>query len=132
MAKKVSVSKKYTNFLDVFSKKSAAVLSEGFDINEHTIDLEPDNQLPYELIYSLGPVELETLKTYIKTNLANGFIQPSKSPIEALILFVRKLNGSFCLCVNYRGLNNLIIKNWYSLALIGKLLNWLKKTKWFT
>ena len=81
------------------------------DINKHAIDLEPGKQPPYGPIYSLGPVELETLKIYIKTNLANGFIRPSKSPVGAPILLVRKLDGSLRLCVDYRGLNNLTIKN---------------------
>ena len=42
-------------------------------MNEHVIELEEGKQPPFGPIYRLGPVELETLKTYIKTNLANGF-----------------------------------------------------------
>ena len=80
-------------------------------MNEHAIELEEDKQLPFGPIYSLGPVELETLKTYIETNLANGFIRPSKSPAGALILFNQKPDGSFRLCVDYWGLNNITIKN---------------------
>ena len=77
-------------------------------------------------------MELETLKTYIKTNLANGFIQPSNSPAGAPILFVCKPDGSLRLCVDYRGLNNLTIKNRYPLPLIGESLNWLGQVKRFT
>ena len=77
-------------------------------------------------------MELETLKTYIKTNLVNGFIQPSKSLAGASILFVCKPNSSVWLCVNYRGLNNLTIKNWYPLPLIGEFLNRLGRAKCFT
>ena len=91
-----------------------------------------DKQPPYRPIYSLGLVELETLKTYIETNLANGFIRPSKSPASAPILFVCKPNGSLRLCVNYQGLNNLTIKNWYPLSLIGKSLDRLGQAKRFT
>ena len=72
------------------------------------------------------------LKTYIKANLASGFIRPSKSPAGALILFVRKKNGSLCLCVDYRGLNNLTIKNRYPLPLIGESLDRLGRAKRFT
>ena len=43
-------------------------------INNHVLKLEKGKQLLFNLIYSLGPVELEILKTYIKINLANGFI----------------------------------------------------------
>ena len=102
----------YSDFADVFSPDLASELSEHIKINDHAIDLVKScQQPPYRYIYSLGPVKLETLKAYIETNLANGFIRPSKSPVGALILFDRKLDGSFRLCVNYRGLNNLTIKN---------------------
>ena len=86
-------------------------LPENTGMNEHAIELEEAKQSPFEPFYSLGSVELETLKTYIKTNLANGFICPSKSPVGAPILFDRKPDGSFRLCVDYRGLNNITIKN---------------------
>ena len=91
-----------------------------------------NKQPPYGPIYSLGPVELETLKTYIEANLANSFIRPSKSPAVAPILFVRKKNNSLRLCVNYRELNNLTIKNCYPLPLISKSLNHLGHAKRFT
>ena len=110
---------KYSDFADVFLKKSANVLPERTGANEHAIELEEGKELPYGPIYSLGPVELETLKTYIKTNLSNGFIQASKSPASTPILFVRKPNASLCLCVNDQRLNNLMIKNRYPLPLIG-------------
>ena len=101
-------------------------------MNEHAIKLEEDKQPPFGPIYSLGPVELETLKTYIETNLANGFIRPSKSPAGAPILFDRKPDGSLRLCVDYRGLNNLTIKNRYPLPLIGESLDRLGRAKQFT
>ena len=62
-------------------------LPKNTKMNEYTIELEKSKQPPFGPIYSLGPVELEMLKTYIKTNLANGFIWPLKSPIDAPILF---------------------------------------------
>lgn len=77
-------------------------------------------------------MEFKISKTYIKTNLANEFIQPSKSPIDALILFVKKPNGGFYLCVDYQSLNNLTIENWYPLPLIGESLDWLGWVKRFT
>ena len=77
-------------------------------------------------------MELETLKAYIETNLANGLIRPSKSPAGAPILFDRKSDGSLRLCVDYRGLNNLTIKNRYPLPLIGESLDRLGRAKRFT
>ena len=77
-------------------------------------------------------MELETLKTYIKTHLKTGFIWPSKSPAGAPILFNKKPDGSLRLCVDYRGLNNLTIKNRYPLPLIGESLDRLGRAKRFT
>ena len=86
-------------------------LPENTGMNKYAIELEKSKQPLFRPIYSLGPVELETLKTYIETNLANGFILPSKSPAGASILFDRKPDGSLRLCVDYRGLNNITINN---------------------
>ena len=113
---------KYSDFSDVFSAEEALVLPEQTDRNKHAIELEEDKEPPYRPIYSLGPVELKTLKTYIKTYLKTGFIRPSKSPTDVPILFDKKSDGSFCLCVYYWGLNNLTIKNQYPLPLIGESL----------
>ena len=124
---------KYSDFADVFSPDLASELPKHTGINHHAIELvDGCQQPPYDPIYSLGPVELETLKAYIETNLANGFIRPSKSPAGAPILFDRKSDGSLRLCVDYRGLNNLTIKNRYPLPLIGESLDRLGRAKRFT
>ena len=129
LTKKVTVPTKYLDFADIFLEKSANVLPKRNRANEHAIELEKGKKPPYKPIYSLRPVEFKTLKTYMKTNLANGFIQALKSSAGAPILFVYKPNSNFCLYVNYQGLNNLTINNWYSLPLIGKSLNWLGQAK---
>ena len=92
---------KYSNFADNFSLDLASELPKHTKINDHAIELVDGQQPPYGPIYSLGPVELETLKAYIETNLANRFIKPSKSPVGDPILFNQKLNRSFWLCVDY-------------------------------
>ena len=92
-------------------------------INKHAIKLHDAKQPPYRQIYILALVELETLKIYIKTYLKTGFISSSKSLVSAFILFDKKLDSSFWLYVNYQGLNNLIIKNWYPLPLIGEAID---------
>ena len=132
IAEEVTVPAEYLDFTDVFSKKSAKVLPERTRSNKYIIKLEDDKQPPYGPIYSLGPVKLKTLKTYIETNLANNFIRPLKSLASASILFVCKPNSSLWLCVNYRRLNNLTSKNRYPLLLIGESLNRLKQAKCFT
>ena len=101
----------YSDYSNVFSAENVAELPENNGMNEYTIELKEGKQPPFRPIYSLDPVELKTLKTYIKTNLANGFIRPSKFPARALIFFNRKPDRSFRFCVDYRGLNNITIKN---------------------
>ena len=127
-----SIPNEYSDFADVFSPELALELPEHTSINDHAIELVDDRQPHYGPIYSLGPVELETLKTYIKTNLKNGFIRPSKSSAGAPILFDKKPDGSLWLCVDYRGLNNLTIKNRYPLPLVGESLDWLGRARRFT
>ena len=132
LTEEVKILDEYSDFTDVFSEEKALVLPERTELNEYTINLEDDKQLPYGPIYSLGQVELETLKTYIKIHLKTEFIWPSKSPISAFILFDKKPDGSLCLCVDYWSLNNFTIKNQYLLPLIGESLDRLGRTKKFT
>ena len=91
----------YSDFSDIFFSDSVAELLEYTGINNHPVNLLDDKQPLYNSIYSPGLVELEILKTYIQANLASGFNRPSKSLSGALILFVRKKNGSLRLCVDY-------------------------------
>ncbi len=117
------VPSKYADFADVFSTKLAAKLLKYTGINNHTIEFVDDQQLPYGSIYSLRLVELETLKAYIQNNLANGFIKPFRSPAGAPIFFNKNSDGSLRLCIDYRDLKNLIIKNRYPLPLVGESLD---------
>ena len=102
---------KYADYINVFFFNLAMKLPENTSINEHAIKLKEGKQPPYGPIYSLEPVELETLKTYIKTYLKTGFIQPSKSFAGIHILFDKKSDNSLQLCIDYWNLNHLTIKN---------------------
>ena len=132
ISEETRISAEYSDFSNVFSSDSAAELPKHTKINNYPINLLDDKQPPYGPIYSLGPVELKILKTYIKVNLASGFIRPSKSTASTPILFVRKKDCSLYLCINYWGLNNLTIKNCYLLPLISKSLDCLGCAKRFT
>ncbi len=101
-------------------------------INEYVIKLIDGKQPLYGSIYALSPVELETLKTYIKTYLKTGFIRPFKSPAGALIFFNKKLDSSLHLYMDFQDINNPIIKNRYPFMLIGEALDRLGWAKQFT
>ena len=108
------------------------VLPKQTDLHEYAIELKRNKQSFYGPIYSLARMKLEILKAYIKTHLKTEFIRPSKFFAGAIILFKKKLDGNFCLYVNYQDLNNLTIKNQYPLPLIGELLDRLGWAKRFT
>ena len=70
----IEIRAKYTDYADVFSLDLAMELLENTGMNKHAIELIDGKQLPYEPIYALCPVELETLKIDFKTHLKTGFI----------------------------------------------------------
>jgi hypothetical protein len=121
----------YHDFADLFSKKEADKLPP-HQRHDHTIPLQPGSAPHFGPIYKLSPVELETLRKYIDENLKKGFIRNSQSPYGAPIVFAKKKDGSLRLCVNYRGLNKLTIKNRYPLPLIGELLDRISKATVFS
>ena len=68
------VPSKYADYADIFSFDLVMELRKNTGINKHAIKLQDGKQPPYGQIYSLGLVELETLKTYIKIHLKTRFI----------------------------------------------------------
>ena len=74
---------------------------------------------------------MNTLREYLEKNLKKEFIWESQSSVKYLILFVLKLNKSLIVCVNYHTLNNIIIKNSYSLSLISEVQDWFQGAQWF-
>jgi hypothetical protein len=72
-------------------------------------------------IYSLSERELEALRKYIEKNLVKGYIRPLKLPARYPVFFVLKKDGKLKICVNYRKLNDIIIKNRYTLPLIYEI-----------
>ena len=95
-----AVTKEYRDFADVFSKAKASVLTPHREYNLK-IELEEGANLPPGRLYSLSPVELETLRAFINENLCFGFIQLTSSSHAAPVLFVKKKDGSLRLCVDY-------------------------------
>nr|GEW70969.1 retrotransposon protein, putative, Ty3-gypsy subclass [Tanacetum cinerariifolium] len=82
--------------------------------------------------YRLAPSELEELSGQLKELQDKGFIRPSSSPWGAPVLFVKKKDGTFRMCIDYRELNKLIIKNRYSLTNIDDLFDQLQGSQFFS
>ena len=128
---KAKVPPEYHEFKDVFSAEEAKELPphRSYDHKIETID----GQLPpHGRIYNMSQVELDALKSYIDEMLAKGFIRTSNSPIGAPVLFVKKKNGTLRLCVDYRALNKITVKNRYPLPLSGDLMDRLSQAKIYT
>ena len=98
------------NFLDVFLASNAKKLVLHRDI-DLAIELQPGKEPLYGLIYPLSQTELAALRDFLEENLAKGFIRESKSPAGIPILFAPKKDSRLHLCVDYRGLNAIIVKN---------------------
>jgi hypothetical protein len=128
---KAKVPAQYHDLLEAFSKRKADTLPphRPYDLS---IDLEEGKRPPFGPIYPLSELELKTLHAWIEENLSKGFIRASKSPAGAPILFVKKKDGSLRLCVDYRALNNITVKNRYPLPLIPEALDRLRKSKVYT
>jgi len=126
-----SVPEAYHKFADVFSKAKASVLTPHQEYNLK-IELEEGAPLPPSRLYSLSPIELETLWGFIDENLHFGFICLTSSSHAAPVLFVKKKDGSLQLCIDYRGLNKISKKDWYPLPLISDLLDSLSQAKVYT
>ena len=76
--------------------------------------------------YRMAPAELRELKAQLEELLSKGFIRLSISPWGAPVLFVKKKDGSLGLCLDYRQLNRVTIRNQYPLPRIDELINQLQ------
>nr|GEW22826.1 putative reverse transcriptase domain-containing protein [Tanacetum cinerariifolium] len=76
--------------------------------------------------YRLAPFDMKELSDQLKELFEKGFIRPNSSPWEASVLFVKKKDGSFQMCIDYRKLNKLTVKNRYPLLRIDDLFDQLQ------
>ena len=93
---------------------------------EFAIDVVPGATPVSVTPYRMAPLELKELKLQLQELLDKGFIRPSISPWGAPVLFVKKKDGTLRLCVDYRQLNKLTVKNKYPLPRIDDLFDQLK------
>ncbi|GJU17282.1 putative reverse transcriptase domain-containing protein [Tanacetum coccineum] len=93
---------------------------------EFQIDLMPGAAPVARAPYRLAPFEMKELSDQLKELFDKGFIRPSSSPGGAPVLFVKKKDGSFRICIDYRELNKLTVKNRYPLPRIDDLFDQLQ------
>ncbi|XP_050924947.1 uncharacterized protein LOC108874699 [Lates calcarifer] len=126
-----SVPQQYHDLQEVFSRDRAQSLPphRPYDCS---IDLLPGAPYPSSKLYNLSKPEREAMETYISDSLAAGLIRPSSSPLGAGFFFVEKKDKTLRPCVDYRGLNEITVKNKYPLPLIDSAFASLHQATIFT
>src|SRR5262249_38028824 len=99
---------------------------------EFNIELLPGTNPISITPYRMAPIELKELKVQLQDLLDKGFIRPSSSPWGAPVLFVKKKDGSLRLCIDYRQLNRVTVKNKYPLPRIDDLFDQLQGASHFS
>jgi len=122
----------YKDLAQVFSETEPTKLPPHRGHLDHHIHLEEGAKPVYGPIYNLSELELKVLKSYLAEKMKMGFIRPSTSPFGSPVLFDKKPNGSLRLCVDYRALNRVTIKNRYPLPLMTEIMDRIKGATEFT
>ncbi|KAJ1039814.1 hypothetical protein NDA10_004687 [Ustilago hordei] len=125
------IPKPYQHLRDVFDEVEADKLPHHTEHDLH-LELIEGGKPPQGPLYLKGPKEMSELRRYLDENLEKGFIRPSKSPARSPVLFVPKKDGGLRLCVDYRGLNEITVKNRAPLPLIEEQLFLLRKARIYT
>ncbi|GJW99293.1 putative reverse transcriptase domain-containing protein [Tanacetum coccineum] len=102
------------------------------DISVFRIDLVPGVTLVAKSPYRLAPSKMQELSGQLQELQDKGFIRPSHSPWGAPVLFVKKKDGSLRMCIDYKELNKLTIKNRYPLSRIDDLFDQLQGSRYFS
>jgi len=99
---------------------------------KHSIDLTPGAPLPNGPIYRRSVLENNEIRRQIQELLEKGHIRPSSSPCGSPIVLVQKKDGTWRLCIDYRALNKITVRNRYPIPRIDDLLDQLKGAKYFS
>ena len=128
----VGVPAEYTDFREVFSKVKANSLPSHRPY-DCAIDLQPGSSPPRGRLFSLSTPERKAMEEYIGDPLATSIIRPpSSSPAGAGFSFVEKKDRTLHPCIDYRGLNEITVKNRYPLPLISSAFELLQGSTIFS
>ena len=121
----------YDTYSDVFAPVPPGLPPERPNFS-YTIDTLPNATPPAKAPYRLSTIHNDELKKQLDTLLVNKWIRPSRSSYAAPVLFTTKKDNTWRMCIDYRDLNNITIKNKYPLPHINQLIDRLSNAKWFS
>ena len=125
------ISSQYRKYEVLFQKESFEEALASHQSWDHEIKLKSKKRFTKRSTYSLTQKKLKTLRKYIDENLTKEFIKKSQLSTNYSILFISKKDEKQRLCVDYKELNNITIKNNYSLFLIEEIQNRIVDAKIF-
>ena len=121
----------YHEYKDIFTKEMFDELPP-HQPWDHTIEHLPGNHKVDCKTYNLTTAEQKELDDSLEENMSTGHIWPSKSQFASTFFFIKKKDSKLCPVQDYQKLNDITVKNQYSLLLISKLIDKLKNTKYYT
>jgi hypothetical protein len=124
-----SIQQVVNNFADMFQEPKELPPSRLMD---HHIPLIPGATAVNVKLYLYSSAQKDETEQQLQEMLRNGIIQPSISPFASPVLLVKKKDGSWSFCVDYRRLNALTMKNKYPMPVVEELLDELHGACWFT
>ena len=119
---RAKVSECYHDLLQAFFLAGVDVLAARRSY-DHKIEILPGTDLPYSRNRPMSHLELKIIKRWLDDSLQKGWVRPSNSATAAPVLLAKKPGGGVRICVDYRGLNNITLKNRYPIPLIRKTLD---------
>jgi hypothetical protein len=126
---KMKLFSQYFDLAEIFNEKTANILFE-HDFQNIAINMQNINS-SLKSFYNFSEKELKTFKEYLDKHLKNDFITSFKSTCAALIFFIKKKTNDLRLCVDYRKLNAIIVKNRYSFSFISETFDRIVDVKYF-
>ena len=94
----------------MYSPRMVLVVLPPFKGIEHQIDFSPGATIPNELAYRTNPEEIKKLQCQMEELIVKGYVRESLSPCVVHVILVPKKNGSWRMCINFRVINNIMVK----------------------
>ncbi|MCO5601210.1 hypothetical protein L7F22_055329 [Adiantum nelumboides] len=119
-------------FQDVFIDDILGELSPKRGDDDHMIELTPRSSLPNKPPYRVSQAQQEEIMRQVNELVEKAMVRPSSSPFYSPVLLVQKKDGTYCMCVGYRALNRITIKNRFPVPRIEDLFDKLQGSTYFS